>query len=126
MRRSRKRASSLAHPREALQQAGELQHQGEPHDGVIEQRPDAGAVREDDVALQERALRGRDARLREQAEAGVDAVGGRIRGRQAQRRGVRLAHRAQGPRVDRHGHRTGVHAPQVAEPQRPRAELQDF
>ena len=53
--------------------------------GIIQQRADTGAVREDDVALQERALRGRDARLRQQAKAGVDPVGGRIAGGEAQR-----------------------------------------
>ncbi len=78
--RSRKRASSITDAREALHQACELEHQRQAHDGIVQQRPDAGAVGEDDVALQERALRGRDARLRQQAEAGVDAVGGRLAG----------------------------------------------
>ena len=64
-----------ADARETLHQACELEHQREAHDGIIQQRPDAGAVREDDVALQEAALRRRDAGLREQSEAGVDPVG---------------------------------------------------
>ena len=45
--------------------ARELEHEREAHDGVIEEWSDAGAVREDDVALQERALRGGDARVGE-------------------------------------------------------------
>ena len=114
-----------AHSREALHEARELEHEREAHDGIVEQRPDAGAVREDDVALQERALRGRDARLREQAEAGVDAVGGRVAGGEPRGRRVRLGDGAQRGRID--GRRvTGaaIDAAQVGEVQRPGAELQ--
>ncbi len=107
-----------ARPREALQQARELQHQGEAHHRIVEQRADAAAVREDDVPLQQRALRGRDARLREQPEAGVDAVGGGIGGGEAQGGRVRLTHRGERRRLDADRDRSCVHPPQLGEAQR--------
>src|SRR5882762_5891831 len=113
-----------AHPGEALQQARELQHQCEAHDRIVEQRADAGAVRQDDVPLQQSALRGRDARVGEQAEAGVDAVGGRIGRGEPRGDGMGIAHGAERRRVDLYADRAPVHAPQVGEAQRSGAKLQ--
>ena len=115
-----------AHPGESLQQARELQHQRQAHDRVIEQRADPGAVREDDVPLQERSLRRGDAGVRKQPKAGVDPVDGRIAGGEARGNGVRLAHRAERCRIDCHAQRARVHAPQLPESQRPGAKLQAF
>ena len=81
-------------------------------------------MREDDVALQERALRRRDARLGQQAEAGVDAVGGRIRRGEPRGRRVRLGDGAQRARVDLDRDRRRVDAAQLGEMQRAGAEFQ--
>ncbi len=75
-----------ADSREPLQEAGELQHHDESDDAVVQQRTGAGAVRQQDVLLQLGALRSGDARLGEQAESRVDAVGGSIPGGELERR----------------------------------------
>ena len=61
------------HARAAAREARELEHEGEAHDRVGQQRADTGAVRQHDIALQLRALRRRNARVGEQAETRVDA-----------------------------------------------------
>ena len=65
-----------AHARVAARERRRLERDDETHDGVVEQRPGAGAVRQHQRALQLRETRVVDARAREQAEAGVDAVDG--------------------------------------------------
>jgi len=82
-------------------------------------------VRENDVALQERTLRRRDARVGEESKAGVDAIRRSLGCREALGEEMCGAHGAErlGGNADRH--RPLVHAPQLREAQRPRAELQD-
>ena len=67
-----------AHAREAVREARRLQQQHQPHDGCRERLSDPGAVRKHEVGLQLREVGVGDARLRELAEAGVDAVHGRV------------------------------------------------
>jgi hypothetical protein len=78
---------------EPLQKAGELEHQHQPDDGVIQQRSNTGAVRQDDVLLQKSALGRWNPGLREQTEPGVDSVGGRIAGRELAGRRMGVANR---------------------------------
>ncbi len=79
-----------AHAREAAREARGLQHQDEPHGRVRERRADARRVRAHEIELQRRELVVGDARLRELAEAGVDAVerlaGGEARAHGRERR----------------------------------------
>ena len=63
------------HARVAARQAGDLHHQREAHDVVAQQLAGADRMRQDQVALQLLQLGVGNALLREQAEAGVDAVG---------------------------------------------------
>ena len=63
-----------AHTRHAMRKARGLQQQHQAHDRRCERLADAGAVRQHEVLLQLRQLVVGDARLRELAEAGVDAV----------------------------------------------------
>src|SRR5437879_6025888 len=65
-----------AHPGESLQQARELQHQRQAHDRLIERRADPGAVREDDVPLQERSLRRGDAGVGRQPKPATSPYAG--------------------------------------------------
>ena len=59
----------------AARQARDLHHQRESHDFITEQLASADRVREDQVALQLLQLGVGNARFREPAESGVDAVG---------------------------------------------------
>ena len=59
---------------EAPRQAIDLEQQDQAHGGVVERLADAGRVRQHQRALQQLEVLARDAGLREQAEAGVDAV----------------------------------------------------
>jgi hypothetical protein len=68
--------SGEADARVAARERIDLERQDQPHDGIGQRIADARGVREQQIALQQLELIGRDARLREQAEAGVDAVGG--------------------------------------------------
>ena len=81
-------------------------------------------MRKDDVPLQERALRSRNPRLRQQAEPGVDSVRGLIARGQSGRRGVRIANRAHRRSFDLDLHRTRIDAPQLAKSERAGAQLQ--
>ena len=63
-----------AHARETAREARGLQHHDQPHGRVGERRADAGRVRAHEVELQRGELVVGDARLRQLAEAGVDAV----------------------------------------------------
>src|SRR4051794_40506132 len=90
----------LAHSRESAAQTCEFQHQYEPDYGVIQQRPDSGTVREDDIPLQERALLGRNARLRQEAKPRVDSIRRLIVRGESGRGGMRIADSSHRPRVD--------------------------
>jgi hypothetical protein len=88
------------HARVARRQRRNLERKHEPHGRVIEQRPSTGGVRKHDVRLQLLELVGRDARLGEAPEAGVDAVGGLARSDDALNRFVSRAQRRQAGRVE--------------------------
>ena len=60
----------------AARQGVDLERENQAHDGVGQRIADARGVREQQIALQQLELLGRYAGLRQQAEAGVDAVGG--------------------------------------------------
>ena len=60
----------------ATRQAADLHQYDQAHHGVREQRAGADRMRQDQVALQLLQLLVRDAGLGQQAETGVDAVGG--------------------------------------------------
>jgi hypothetical protein len=64
------------HSGETAREARHLEQHDEAHHRIVERRADADAMREDQVLLQQLELVGRDVRLRELAEAGVDAVDG--------------------------------------------------
>ena len=89
-----------AHARVAARERGRLERDDETHDGVVEQRPGAGGMRQHERALQLREPRVVDPRAREEAESGVDAVDGLAR---RDRRGRRLA-----PRRRPHGFRGDI------------------
>ena len=65
-----------ANPRVAARERRRLERDDEAHDGIVEQGPGAGGVREHERALQLREAGVVDARSREESEAGVDAVDG--------------------------------------------------
>src|SRR5262249_45190720 len=62
------------------------------HGGVVEQWPGAGGVRQHDIELKLLELLGRDARLRQATEPGVDAVRGLARGDDSLHGGERRIH----------------------------------
>lgn len=59
-------------------EARDFQREDQPHYAIVEQRAGARGVGQDDVALQVRQLVAWDARRRELADAGIDAVDRRI------------------------------------------------
>jgi hypothetical protein len=63
-----------AHARISARKARHLERQHEPHDGIGQCCADAGGMRQHKIALQRLEIARRDARLRELAEARVDAV----------------------------------------------------
>ncbi len=82
-----------ADSRKTLQEAREFQYEHQTHDAILEKGAGPCAMRQQDVPLQQRALRSRDASLGQQTEAGVDSVSGSVcRGEAAGRR-VRIRHR---------------------------------
>ena len=64
----------------AARQAVDLQHHDQTHHGVVQRLAHAGRVRQHQRALQRFQVLARDAGGRQQAEAGVDAVGGAVLG----------------------------------------------
>ena len=67
-------------PRMAAAEPDRLQGDDQAHDPGVERLAEAAAVRQDEVALQLLEPIGRDPRLGEQAEAGIDAVDGTAAG----------------------------------------------
>ncbi len=112
-----------ADPGKSLQQARQFQHEHQPHHTVVEQGPYAGAVRQQNVPLQQCALRGRDPCLREEAEPCVDAVRGRVIGGELDHRCVRACDGAQCVLVDSHRGRIGIHTPQLLQRQAPGTQI---
>jgi len=105
----------LAHARRAARQAAGLEGQRQPHHRRGKRRPDAHAVRADQVELQPVELVGRDARAGELAEAGVDAVDRPLAGGGARdRRGAGAQAGSRG-RVELEAHRRGVDRLQLLE-----------
>ena len=66
---------SLGYSGMPARQSVDLERQHEPHHRIRQRSADARGVRQQQIALQLLELIVRDARLREQTEAGVDAVG---------------------------------------------------
>ena len=89
-----------AHARVAARERRGLERDDEAHDGVVEQRPGAGGMRQHERALQLREPRVVDARSREETESGVDAVDRLARTR-------RRARPCRAARIDR-GFRRGI------------------
>src|SRR5262249_4497976 len=102
-----------ADTRETLQQARELQYQGQPYNVVIEQRAHTGAVGENAVPLQQTARRRRDSGICQQSEAGVDSVGRGFRSGETYRRSVRLANGTQCFAIAAHAERRLVYTAQL-------------
>ena len=88
----------------------QLEDDHQPHDVARERIAEAGTVRQDEVGLQLGQPVVRDARVGEQAEAGIDAVDRLAAGNDALDRRGRVARRAAWPRR-RDGHGA---APQLA------------
>jgi hypothetical protein len=63
-----------ANPGVAARERGDLERNGETHDGIVDERPGACRVREHERALQLRKPRIVDPRTREQTETRVDAI----------------------------------------------------
>ena len=65
----------LSHTGMAARQGIDLERQNQAYDRIRQGFTDAGRMRQDEVPLQQFELFRRNARLRKQAEAGVDAIG---------------------------------------------------
>src|SRR3569833_1366645 len=113
-----------AHSRVSAAQTCEFQHQYEPDYGVIQQRPDSGAVREDDIPLQKRALFGRNARLRQEAEPRVDSIRRLIVRGESGRGGMRIADSSHRPRVDLDTNGAPIDPAQLGQSEWPSSQLQ--